>query len=90
MFLGGTIIFLQNDGNQVRKISFKVYDIPEIRSSESVDALVHIADGANIFMLGRQKFGQIVLAFVSILILVNQNIFPKILIIISGLLVLFQ
>ena len=67
--LGRAVILLQADEAGIGELLLKIQDIFDRRAAEAVNALVIVADHANILPPPRQKRGQEILQVVRILVL---------------------
>ena len=72
--LGRAVILLQFDYRSFRVIFFKIKDVADIGAAPAVNALVRIADHAEVAVLCRQHPGQCVLRVVGVLIFIDQDI----------------
>ena len=72
--LGRTVILLQPDGSGTPVLLFKVQDILDGSTTETVNTLVVVTHHTDIFVAACQQAGQQVLHMVGILILVHQDI----------------
>jgi hypothetical protein len=72
--LSRSVIPFQMEFRNVRIIKFEIQNIPEIGTAPAVDTLRCITDYADIPPSAAKYFCQLVLGFIGVLILVNQNI----------------
>ena len=80
-FFGGTVILLQQDHFCVRIVLLEVEDVLHISPAPTVDALIRIADDADVFEFVGQQLHQLVLGVVGILILVHVDVMEFILVV---------
>ena len=85
--LSRAVILLKANDLCVFILLFKAQDIFYSRAAEAVDALVVIADDADILMPRREQRREHILRVVRILILVDHDIFEAVLIVFAGLLI---
>ena len=88
--LGGAIILFQLDHGCFRIIFFEIQNIADVCATPSVNALVRVADHAQVAVLRRQPPGQGILRVVGVLILIDQNITEPLLIFLQDERILFE
>ena len=71
---GGAVILLQPDHLRSLKILFKAHDVADIRAAPAIDALVVIADDANVAVRAAKQLHKAVLRHVGVLIFIHQHI----------------
>ena len=72
--LGGAIVLLQSDGAGAGVLLFKIKDILNVGTAETIDTLVIVAHHTDVAIAAGQQGRQTILQMVGILILVNQHI----------------
>ncbi len=82
---GRAVILFQPDNRRLRKIFFKIQNIPDIGSPELVDGLVVVSHHTDIPVLLRQQPHQLKLCRIGVLILVHHDILESLLIGIQNL-----
>ena len=85
-----TVILFQADDSRVRVTCFKAQDILDRRAAEAVNALVVVADHADVAVAVRQKPRQAVLCMVGILILIHHHIAELPSVVLGNILVFLQ
>ena len=85
--LSRAVILLKANDLCVFILLFKAQDIFYSRAAEAVDALVVIADDADILMPRREQRREHILRVVRILILIDHYVFEAVLIVFAGLLI---
>ena len=71
---GAAVVLLETDGAGILILLFKVEDVLDRRTAELVDALVIVADDADVAPAVRQQGRELVLEVVRVLILVDEHI----------------
>ena len=71
---GAAVVLLEADGARVLVLLFKIEDVLDRRAAELVDALVIIADDADVAPAVRQQGRKPVLQIVRVLILVDEHV----------------
>ena len=69
------VILLQQDHFCIRKLLFKIENVPDVCLPESVNTLRIVADNTDVLLLFSEKCDQSELKRVSVLIFVNKDIF---------------
>ena len=77
---GRAVILFQTDGFRVLELLFEFKDIRDGRAAELVNALIVIADNADVLIVPGEQAGQYILCVVRILILVYEHIAELVLI----------
>ena len=77
---GRAVVLLQTDGFRVLELLFEFKDIRDGRAAELVNALIVIADNADVLIVPGEQAGQYILCVVRILILVYEHIAELVLI----------
>ena len=77
---GRAVVLLQTDGFRVLELLFEFKDIRDGRAAELVNALIVIADDADVLIVPGEQAGQYILCVVRILILVYEHIAELVLI----------
>ena len=72
--LRGTIILLQTNDHRIRVAGFKAQNIFNRRAAEAVNALVIVADHADVAVAVGKQRSKLILRVVGVLILVDHNI----------------
>jgi hypothetical protein len=70
------VVLLQADLGGARERLLEAEDVPDLRTSPAVDALIVVADGADVAALARELADQLQLCAVGVLELVDQEV-PK-------------
>ena len=81
--LGRAVVLLQPDDLRVLEGVFKAQDVFYCRAAELVDALVVVADHAEILVLFRKQAHERVLRVVCVLVFVDHQIFEAVLVILE-------
>ena len=71
---GAAVVLLQLDDHSVRIVLLKIENVADIRAAPAVDALVVIADNADIAAVLRKQLDQRILGEVGVLILVHVDV----------------
>ena len=72
--LRGTVVLLETDRARTLVFLFKIQDVGDVRAAEAIDALVVVADHADVAMAVRKQPHQLVLHPVRVLILVDEDV----------------
>ena len=70
---GRTIIVLKANNFGIRPVAMERQNVLDFRSTPAVDRLIVIAHHAQVSVLRRQRFDNSILALVSVLVFVNQQ-----------------
>ncbi|MFT3786786.1 MAG: hypothetical protein QM770_11565 [Tepidisphaeraceae bacterium] len=73
------VILLKLDDVDLRIVALEVEDVPQVRAAPGVDALVGVADDANVAVLGRQRVREEVLGAIGVLVLVDEDVLKAVL-----------
>ena len=79
--LGRAVILLQFYDKRIRIFLLKIEDVPDVRSAETIDGLVIVADHAQIAVLCGKQPDELELCLVRILVLIHTDIVEALLII---------
>ena len=72
--LRGAVVLLETDRARALVFLFKIQNVGDVRAAEAVDALVVVADHADVAMAVRKQPHQLVLHPVRVLILVDEDV----------------
>ena len=72
--LRGAVVLLEADDAGVGKIFFELENVANVGAAPGIDALILVADGADVLVLAGQQLHQLVLRTVGVLVLVDQYI----------------
>ena len=72
--LRGAVVLLEADDAGVGKVLFELEDVADVGAAPGVDALILVADGADVFVLAGEELHELVLRAVGVLVLVDQYI----------------
>ena len=72
--LRGAIVLFQSNDFGAREIFFKIKNVANIGAAPGINALIFIADDADILLLARQHLHQFVLGTVGVLIFIDQYV----------------
>ncbi len=78
--LGGAVVLLEADGDGVRVVLLERQDVLDIGAAEGVDGLRVVAHDADVVVLRGQQFGEQVLGAVRVLVLVDVDVLPALLV----------
>ena len=87
---GGTVVLFETDGLRVFIVAFKVQDVFDGGAAEPVDALVVIADDADVHVLPGEEARQHILRRVGVLVLVDEDITELVLVVSPDFRLLFE
>ena len=87
---GGTVVLFETDGLRVFIVAFKVQDVFDGGAAEPVDALVVIADDADVHVLAGEEARQHILCRVGVLVLVDEDIAELVLVVFPDFRLLFE
>ena len=79
------VVLLQADDAGLGKVLLELQDVADVGAAPGVDALVLIADRADVVLAARQHAHQLVLRAVGVLILVNQDVAVAAVVALAGL-----
>ena len=83
--LGRAVVLLQLDDASLWVVLLELQDQPHIRATPAVDALIVIADHADVPALVGKQLHELVLRVVDVLILVHQHVMESFVILLEGL-----
>ena len=78
--LGRAVVLLELDDGGVGPVAFEVEDVAQVRAAPRVDRLVVVADHAQVAMAGGQRLDPQVLRPVGVLVLVDVEVAPALLV----------
>ncbi len=86
--LGGAVVLLELDHGRLRPVALEVEDVAQVRATPRIDRLVVITDHAQVVMLHRERPDPQVLRAVRVLVLVDMQEAPALLVLGQHVLVL--
>ena len=73
-YLGRAVVLFQANNLRVGKIFFKFENVLDVRAAPGIDALVLIADDADIVFFAGQHLHQLILRAVGVLVFVDEDV----------------
>jgi len=73
--LGASVVLLELDDCRAGEVALEAQDILDVGAAPAVDALIVVADGANIVVRGRQQPDEAILGIVCVLVFVDEDVF---------------
>ena len=83
--LRGAVVLLHQEHGRVGVVAFEVEDVLDGRAAPRVDALVGVADDADVAVPRGQQVDQLVLRAVRVLVLVDQDVAEPLLVVLQDL-----
>ena len=88
--LGGAVVLLEPDDGRAGELLLKAQDVLDGRAAELIDALVVVADDAEVFVGARQQAHELKLGVVGVLVLVDEDVAPAVLVVLEDIGVLHE
>ena len=78
--LGGAVVLLELDDGRIGPVALEVEDVADVRPAPAVDRLVVVAHDAEVPVLRRERLDPQVLRPVGVLVLVDVEVAPALLV----------